>query len=66
MFTTAQLATMPIAERVYFGDEHAAHVVTRDEHRRLERIQQDNRRALRAIERRGYRYEGPAHSLACQ
>ena len=66
MFTPAQLATMPIAERVYFAHEHAAHVVTRDEHRRLERIQQDNRRAFRAIERRGHRHEGATHTLARQ
>lgn len=52
MFTTAQLATMPIAERVYFAHEPAAHVVTRDEHQRLERIRRDMRQALRTADRR--------------
>lgn len=52
MFTPAQLATMPIAERVYYAREHAAHVVTRDEHRRLARIRHDMGQALRSADRR--------------
>lgn len=51
MFTPAEIATMPVAERVYYLQDQAAHVVARDEHRRLERIRQDNRRAFRSAER---------------
>jgi hypothetical protein len=47
-----QLAAMPIAERVYFAHEPAAHVVARDERLRLERIRQDS---LRAFDRRRWR-----------
>lgn len=40
------------AERAYFDGDHCQHCATRDDHRRLERIRQDNARALRSIERR--------------
>lgn len=43
---------MLIAERVYFLGDHAAHVVARDEHRRLERIRKQGLAAVRSLERR--------------
>ncbi len=66
MFTPAEIATMPVAERVYYLQDQAAHVVARDEHHRLARIAQANRRALRAIERSGLRYERQANTMARQ
>lgn len=51
MFTPVDIATMCVAERVYYLKDQAAHVVARDEHRRLRQIQQDNRSAFRAMQR---------------
>jgi len=55
MFTPAEIAAMPVAERVYFLQDHAAHVVARDDRRRLDRIEQETRRAYSAAQRNRYR-----------
>jgi hypothetical protein len=44
-------ATMPLSERVYFLGEPAAHVVAREERMRLDRIDRECRRLLRAMPR---------------
>lgn len=38
---------MSYAERAYFEGDHCQHVAARDEHKRLRRIEEQGRKALR-------------------